>query len=54
MGETLVACKWCGAVFIKRSAVEQTWCPSCDTTGDVESVPRHGKVHKWWSEVDDD
>lgn len=53
MSDDLVACEWCGVVYVLDTVAVMDHCPTCDNTKErTRSIPCHGNVYKWWEYVD--
>ena len=47
----LVSCNHCGVVFDLEVAHDHARCPVCDMSADRTSIPRYGRIYKWWQRV---
>lgn len=53
--DDLVACDGCGVVYDKLPASDFVRCPVCDHgTRKTTPMPQLGRVHKWWSKVEEE
>ena len=54
MSDDLVACTWCGVVYIVEIAAKKDRCQTCDNSQqNTTPIPSYGDVYKWWDWVDE-